>query len=278
MVLMIVYTARRPDDPLLPLTAAPRSGPGARPTTRDASVGGPAVATVTALPAATVHGSRRGRRGRRRHAAPATPARARRPSARRAAPRRAPRGRRARSAPRPARRSAGARRRCAAPAGPRRRALRTRLTTGTGSPDGTVPSSCSPRTSRCSADRVGAADDDDVVGRGEGGQRRRVAARGQGVVAELLVVLEAEAAVDDDELHERRGSASRTRSSAGRPHLGPALGLGHAGEHPQAGDDLGGQARRGRAGPGCPGRRRGRRRRCPGASSSSPRAWATQPP
>ena len=53
--------------------------------------------------------------------------------------------------------------------------------------------------------RVGRPDDDEVVGLLERRQRRGVAARGRGVVAELLVVLEGEADVDDDVVDDPAG-------------------------------------------------------------------------
>ena len=106
--------------------------------------------------------------------------------------------------------------------------LRTRLTTGTGSPDGHRAELLQTPDETLERHRVGAADGHDDVGGREGGQRRLVASRRHGVVAQLLVVLEAEAAVDDDDLHERAGSArapARARPRApratARPWAGP---------------------------------------------------------
>ena len=63
-------------------------------------------------------------------------------------------------------------------------------------------------------DRVGGADDDEVVGGLEGGQGRGVAAGRGGVVAELLVVLEREPDVDDDVVDDPAGQAQHVLDGA----------------------------------------------------------------
>ena len=87
-------------------------------------------------------------------------------------------------------------------------------------------------------DRVGGPDDDEVVGGLEGGQGRGVAAGRGGVVAELLVVLEREPDVDDDVVDDAAGQPQHVLDR-GRPQLGPPVGAGESGEHPQAREDLG---------------------------------------
>ena len=108
---------------------------------------------------------------------------------------------------------------------------------------------------------VGPAHRDHGVGGGEAGEGRLVAAGRGRVVAELLVVLEAEAAVDDDERHEGAAELEHPLERR-RPHLGPPLGLGQAGQHPQSGQHLRGRGRRGPAGRACPARPHGRPPRC----------------
>ena len=137
---------------------------------------------------------------------------------------------------------------------------RTRLTTGTGSPEGTVPSSWRPRTKRCSA--TGSAPPTATT-RSETASAVRVASLRRGadrVVAQLLVVLEAEAAVDDHDADQRPAQLEHPLERR-RAHLGPSLGLGQTGQHAQPRDDLGGDAREHRAGRAAPGRPRGRPRR-----------------
>ena len=88
--------------------------------------------------------------------------------------------------------------------------------------------------------RVTRADDHDLVGQGEGAERGGVATGRHGVVAELLVVLEAEPTVDDDHLAERTAEGEDALEGGG-PDLRPALGLGDAREDSQAGRRHGSQ-------------------------------------
>ena len=89
---------------------------------------------------------------------------------------------------------------------------------------------------------VGRAHDDELVGRLERREGGGVAAGRDGVVAELLVVLDGEADVDDDVLGDPAGQAQDVLDRSG-PQLGPAVGAREAGEDPHPRQHLGGQAR-----------------------------------
>ena len=110
------------------------------------------------------------------------------------------------------------------------------------------------------AHRVARADHHDDVGRLERAEGGRVAPRRPGVVAEHLVLLQAEAAVDDRPLREpardRPHGVERRRRQ-----LGPTVGARDPGQHPQVGRDRRASAARGSSRRACPAPPRGRRPR-----------------
>ena len=120
------------------------------------------------------------------------------------------------------------------------------------------------------ADRVGRPDDHDEVRSSERGQRRGVPARGAGVIAERLVVLDPEPAVDHGPPRDRACDAPHDVERGSR-QLCPARRSGDARAH-AARPSRREQAR-------CRGVERPAPRRAaaaiPGASSSSLRVWAT---
>ena len=97
------------------------------------------------------------------------------------------------------------------------------------------------------------------------------------VVAERLVLLEAEAAVD----HRPLGEPARDgphRVERRRRQLRPPVRPRDARQHPQVRRDRRGEPRERHRGRGCPARRPAPLRRRPGASSSMPTTCATLPP
>ena len=98
---------------------------------------------------------------------------------------------------------------------------RTLLTTTVGEGPAIVPSSCSPRTSRCNP-----------VSNSKRGERGGITPGRKRVVAQLLVVLEVEAAVDDGEPGESPGHGEHVLQCGGA-QLRPPLGFGEAREDPQ---------------------------------------------
>ena len=91
-------------------------------------------------------------------------------------------------------------------------------------------------------DGVTRTDDEEVVGDRERGEGRRVATRRSRVVGELLVLLDAEAEVEDDERGEPPRQLEDLLDRRGT-QLGPSLRADDAGDDPQPRGDLGGEAR-----------------------------------
>ncbi|OPZ48695.1 MAG: hypothetical protein BWY91_03164 [bacterium ADurb.BinA028] len=85
--------------------------------------------------------------------------------------------------------------------------------------------------------RIAASDDDSGISQLQRRERRLIAARRLRVVAEFLVVLQAEADVHDDIVDER-AAYLKDPLQRGPADLGPAFGLGYPGEDPQTGTDL----------------------------------------
>ena len=89
-------------------------------------------------------------------------------------------------------------------------------------------------------DRVPRSHDEELVGGREGRECGGIASRRGRVVRELLVVLDAEAQVEDDD-RSQPTSQGEDLLDRGLAHLGPPGGTPDAGDHPQPGRDLWGQ-------------------------------------
>ena len=194
--------------------------------------GGPVLArSRTRRPA-----RRRRRRARRGPRSPRRAAPARRGCGRRASRRRTPRAPTGRTAATRARRTGRAPRGSAARAGDRRRRPGRWLTTTMRLGRRPVREVLDGADEPLQPDGFARADDEEMVRLLERGEGRRVAPGRGGVVAQLLVVLEPEAAVDDDVVDQRTGQGEDVLDD-GASHLGPPVGGRYAGEHPQARGD-----------------------------------------